>query len=198
MYISIDGIDGSGKSTVVARVAQELGCLSVAQPSPDHLGPVIRKVLRGEIEATPEQMLRMFVGDRIALYKDTVEPELAKGRHVLCDRSAFSSYAYQGQGMDRVMIRALHRQYVPKTDLALILALDPEEAQKRLAGRAKQEIFDGDLGLQRAAADLYIDAAHNYYECFTHDIEVIDGSQDIDAIVKEAIEVIRACEGEIS
>jgi dTMP kinase len=196
MYIGLDGIDGSGKSTVAKILAEQLGCKLVAQPSPDHLGPVIRKVLRGEIECSDEELMSMFVGDRVALYKDVVEPEIEAGRHVVCDRSALSTYAFQGQSVCRKLIRDMHNRFVPKNDLALLIALDVDVAQKRLAGRAKQEIFDGDVDLQRAAADLYLDAAHNHYECFTNDIEVIDGSQDIDAIVKEALEVIRACEGE--
>lgn len=195
MYIGIDGIDGSGKSSLVTLVAAELGCMSIAQPSPGHLGPVIRKVLRGELQATSEEMLHMFVGDRIALYKDVVEPELKKGQHVVCDRSALSTYAYQGQESDRDMIRTMHDNFVPKMDLIIVIGVDVELAQSRLAGRAKQEIFDGDLDLQHKAANLYLDAAHNHYQCFTHDIEVVDGSQSIDAITKEIIAVIRACEG---
>ncbi len=195
MYIAIDGIDGSGKSTVAARVAAALGCKLVAQPSPEHLGPVIRKVLRGEVEATPGELLHMFVGDRIALFKDVVEPELKAGRHVVCDRSALSTYAYQGQSVSLEMIRTLHRRFVPKNDLAIVIALDVALAQSRLAGRAKQEIFDGDLDMQRKAANLYLDAAHNHYECFTHDIEIVNGSQSLDAITQEILEVVLACEG---
>lgn len=195
MYIAFDGIDGSGKSTAAAATAKALNCMLIAQPSSAHLGPTIRKVLSGDLSATPIQLFHMFVADRLALHKEVVEPVLARGGIVVCDRSALSTYAYQGQKVPLAMIRKVHDEVVPKMDLAFVLGITVEEAQGRLRQREKQDTFDRDLTLQQEAARLFIDVANYHYSCFTGDIEVIDGSQEPEQIAKEVLEVIRACQG---
>lgn len=196
MYITIDGIDGSGKTSVVEKVAKELGAVVVEQPSPRHLGPLIRKCVAGSLEATPQQLIQLFVADRIALYLEEIGPQLAAGRPVICSRSGMSTYAYQGQDGHKEYIVELHNQFVQKADLAVVLALDVEEAQKRMSGRNGNDSFDGNLEMQAMASHLYLDAAHNHYEAFAKDVEIVDASQSLDETVNEILEVVRACQTE--
>jgi len=117
MFITFEGIEGSGKTTQVQRVADYLkdyGHHSVVtrEPGGTKIGVKIREILldrnHSTLDATAELML--YMADRAQHVKEVIEPALAEGKSVLCDRFLDATVAYQGygRGLDILLIHAFH------------------------------------------------------------------------------------------
>jgi dTMP kinase len=105
LFITFEGLDGSGKSTHLERIARTLAERGIAhtttrEPGGTELGSAIRKVFLDrrfrQVDGTVELLL-VFASRRQHLL-EVIEPALAAGRHVLCDRFTDSTFAYQGAG----------------------------------------------------------------------------------------------------
>lgn len=151
-FITFEGIEGSGKSTQIQRLADRLSGLGEAvlvtrEPGGSRLGQRLRGILLDHRGAAPSAEAEMFlyVADRVQHLVDVVEPALRRGDNVLCDRYVDATLAYQGfgRGLDLDWIRALHRR--PPLDRrpvrTFLLDLDPETG----LGRARNR--NADLGL---------------------------------------------------
>jgi dTMP kinase len=141
-FITFEGLDGSGKSSHLRRVAEALGGRGIDhrvghEPGGTPLGDELRRVFLdprwGELDGTVELLL-VFASRRQHLLQ-TIEPALEAGRHVLCDRFTDSTKAYQGYGrgvplelIDRVDVVATGRR---RPDRTLLFDLPPEEARNR-------------------------------------------------------------------
>jgi len=143
-FITFEGIEGSGKSTQVARLAEWLatrGCKPVVtrEPGGTPLGRKLRDaLLKGDVEdALTEAML--MTADRAEHVARVILPALDRGDHVLCDRHADSTLAYQGggSGVARDVLETLNRVatrgLVP--DLTLLYDVDPKVALARMHAR---------------------------------------------------------------
>lgn len=141
-FVTFEGLDGSGKSTQLARAAAWLAeqgrpVLATREPGGTPLGQAIRSVFLdprfGEIDGTVELLL-VFASRRQHLL-ETIDPALAHGKSVLCDRFTDSTLAYQGfgRGVDRGRIDAVDTLATGarRPDLTLLFDLPPEEAQRR-------------------------------------------------------------------
>ncbi|GAC1317463.1 MAG: hypothetical protein NVSMB16_13980 [Acidimicrobiales bacterium] len=110
-WIALEGGEGSGKSTQAARLASALGAVLTREPGGTPLGHRLREVLldplTGEVDARAEALL--MAADRAAHVSGVVTPALRAGRHVVSDRSVWSSLAYQGygRGLDVEWLRML-------------------------------------------------------------------------------------------
>ncbi|GAC1595992.1 MAG: hypothetical protein NVS3B21_19500 [Acidimicrobiales bacterium] len=110
-WIALEGGEGSGKSTQASQLASELGAVLTREPGGTPLGHRLREVLldptSGEIDARAEAL--MMAADRAAHVSGVVVPALRAGRHVVSDRSVWSSLAYQGhgRGLDVEWLRTL-------------------------------------------------------------------------------------------
>lgn len=114
MFVTFEGIEGSGKSTLIARVAEALRALGLEplltrEPGGTALGASLRAMLlAGENAApAPRAELCLFMADRAQHLEEMIRPALAAGRVVLCDRYADSTFAYQGhgRGLDQHLLR---------------------------------------------------------------------------------------------
>ena len=160
LFVTLEGIDRSGKSTQAALLADALGADAVAvrEPGGTAAGERVRDILKDpEVELGAEAEALLFAAARAELVRQVIRPALDAGRTVVCDRFLDSSLAYQGaarnMGSDTVLrINApAVGDLVP--DLTVLLWLDPAAA----AGRgAEDDRFEreGDA-LQRAVADAY-------------------------------------------
>ncbi len=101
-YIAFEGGEGSGKSTQAARVADELDAVLTREPGGTPLGAQLRGLLltADSHQVGPRAEALMMAADRAQHLQELVLPTLAKGRHVVSDRSAYSSLAYQGGGRE--------------------------------------------------------------------------------------------------
>ncbi len=174
-FVVLEGIDGAGTTTQVARLADRLRAQRVAvratrEPSDGPVGTVVRQVLTGRIVVPGGRapgwatMALLFAADRMDHVESEIEPFLAEGGVVISDRYDASSLAYQSvssgsEARDAVeWIRSLNR-YVRRPDLTIVLDLPPDVAADRrlLRGEAAQ-LYDQNE-VQRALAAFYKDLA---------------------------------------
>lgn len=172
----LEGIDGAGTTTQVARLAERLraekGPLvrTTREPSDGPIGSLVRQVLTGRIVA-PEgrapgwhTMALLFAADRMDHVETEIEPFLGAGGVVISDRYDASSLAYQsvssGRGGDDAVewIRALNR-HAMRPDLTIVLDLSPELAAARRESRGEAAQLYEQNEVQRALAVFYRDLA---------------------------------------
>jgi len=173
MFIALEGIDGSGKSTQMQFIVEWLETHGVASKSilvtrehtyDGEYGKRIQRILLGE-EAhfpTPRDLQELYVYDRKEHLEKTILPHLAKGGVVVCDRYFLSTIAYGGAGgVDYEDIMTMHRNILGKSfimpDVTFLIDVSAETSATRLIGRKKDrkpEYFDKKKAfLAKAAAE---------------------------------------------
>ncbi|MBX3118131.1 MAG: dTMP kinase [Fimbriimonadaceae bacterium] len=144
MFVTFEGPEGAGKSTILALVAEKLRAqgrqvVTTREPGDGPLGPPIRQlILHGEaMDARTE--LFLFLADRAQHTESLIRPALEAGKTVLCDRYSDSTVVYQGvaRGLDRALLRELNEFATGglKPDLTLLFDLDPEVGLARVQGK---------------------------------------------------------------
>jgi len=141
MFVVFEGIDGTGKGTVIRHTAERLGdtpALVTRTPGGTHLGAGIRNMLLNpEISVTPKANVFLFLADMVHLWEETIKPALVEGTVVLCDRYKDSTLIYQiltpdtWHGLPRYFVRNLLDEVLPDPDLTIILDLPTKEAYRR-------------------------------------------------------------------
>jgi dTMP kinase len=153
LFVVIDGVDGAGKSTQVARLAEAMrargrGVHVTAEPSTLPIGAGIRERLRGRRDEAPtwDTMALLFAADRLDHVAREITPQLAAGVDVLCDRYDASSIAYQTATAPADLDRGLVAEWIARVndralrpDLTLLFDLDPDLALARRARRGGPE-----------------------------------------------------------
>jgi dTMP kinase len=139
--LALEGLDGSGKSTQVAALAEALRAaghdvLVTREPTEGPYGRRIRSMARSGEAVPPEEELRWFVADRRAHVAEVIEPGLRAGRLVLTDRYYLSTVAYQGaRGLDPGKLLTASEAEFPLPDLVVLLEIEPELGLQRVSGR---------------------------------------------------------------
>jgi dTMP kinase len=140
LFIVLEGIDGTGKSTQAKRLGawfedQGREVLISREPTDGPWGAKLRQsAAAGRL--SPEDELQYFLNDRRQHVQETIEPALAAGKVVILDRYYFSTMAYQGaRGFDPAHIRQLNEAFAPPPDLLLVLDLDVPTAHRRIGAR---------------------------------------------------------------
>ena len=142
-FISVEGLDGSGKTTQAGRLAERLRrqgelVTLVRDPGTTRLGEQVRTLLLGRSESSPPHPfaeVALFLSARVQLLREVIEPALAEGAVVVSDRYLDSTLVYQGagRGLDQAVLLDLHRlagaDRMP--DLTLILDLAVGSARSR-------------------------------------------------------------------
>lgn len=148
-FLVFEGLDGSGKSSLMAALEAELAKRSVSfartrEPGGTPLGDEIRNmILRTDGPApTSRAELLLYEASRAQHVEEVIRPKLAQGIWVLCDRFAASSVAFQGGGREisEKDVHALNDFATGglKADLTILLDLSVEESRKRRQGRGAQ------------------------------------------------------------
>ncbi len=142
MFITLEGPEGSGKTSQIPRLAESLRAagytvLTTREPGGTPIGDQIRKVLfdLGNKAMQPRSEILLFQASRAQLVDEVIRPALAEGQVVLCDRYADSTMAYQGYGhqMDLAQLAELVRFATGglKPDLTLFLDIKPQDGLRR-------------------------------------------------------------------
>lgn len=143
-YIVLEGSEGCGKSTHSARLAVDLGAVSTRETGGTEIGLLIRNVLHDpshtHLTATAEALL--IAADRAQHMAEVVRPALDAGRHVVSDRSVYSSLAYQAYGRELAFdhVRAVNDWALDGCWPDLVLFLDVPADQ--LAARMQRRELD--------------------------------------------------------
>ncbi|MBU6201424.1 MAG: dTMP kinase, partial [Acidobacteria bacterium] len=99
-YVAFEGLEGCGKSTHVARLAERLGAVATREPGGTPVGAALRAAMLdpANTSLSPRAEALLMAADRAQHVAEVVRPALEAGRHVVSDRSVYSSLAYQGHG----------------------------------------------------------------------------------------------------
>ena len=199
LFISFEGIDGSGKSTQVTRLAEHLRGLGrdvvvTREPGGSEGAEEIRAlVLQGDPDRwSAETEILLFTAARRDHLERLIRPALAAGSIVICDRFADSTRMYQGlsRGDLRSTVDKLHELMIEvEPDLTLLIDMDPFEGLKRAKGRQGTEERFEDFGaeLQAAMREGFLALSQEFKDRF----KVIDGGQNIAAVaadIRNAVE----------
>jgi dTMP kinase len=161
LFVTIEGIDRSGKSTQAARLAEALGddALLVREPGGTPAGERVRELLKDPaVEIDPRTEALLFAAARAQLVEGVIRPALDDGRVVVSDRFLDSSLAYQGhaRGLGEQEVRRINEWatagLVP--DLTVLLRIDPAVAAERAGVDVDRFEAEG-LELQRKVAEGY-------------------------------------------
>lgn len=151
-FITVEGIEGVGKSTNLGFVANELrraghAVVETREPGGTSLGERIRDLLLGpETRITPLTELLLMFAARATHLDEVIRPALSSGKWVVCDRFTDASYAYQGggRGLPATTINALATvvQGDLRPDLTLLLDAPLQVSAERQAGRGRRDRFE--------------------------------------------------------
>ena len=190
LFISFEGIDGSGKSTQARRLAETLRAegrdvLSTREPGGSPGAEEIRAlVLEGDPDRwSPETEILLFTAARRDHLERVIAPALAAGRIVVCDRFADSTRVYQGatRGDLRDQVDRLHALMIGREpDLTILIDIDPDVGLSRARARKGHEERFEDFGadMQRRMRAAFLDLARAQPGRF----RVIDGSGPEDKV----------------
>ena len=166
MFITMEGLDGSGKTTQIRLLEkylrqEDFDVVVTREPGGSRIGDIVREVLLdlGHTELHPRTEALLFNAARAQLIEDVICPALAKGTIVLCDRFADSTLAYQGchENMDhlRWLIQYATAGILP--DLTLYLELPPAEGirRKRQQGNDWNRLDTLSMSYYQRVADCY-------------------------------------------
>ncbi len=142
MFITLEGIEGSGKTSQMGRLQQFLEdrgveCVSTRQPGGTRIGENIRTILLDPSNSAlvPSAELLLYMADRAQHIFELIKPSLAAGKTVLCDRYFDATLVYQGfaRELNLELIRQLHKLLFDdlKPDITLLLDLSPQTGLER-------------------------------------------------------------------
>jgi dTMP kinase len=146
LFITMEGLDGCGKSTQLERLAEGLAArgldaLITREPGGTPLGEGVRDLLTSEVSnmIVPAAELCLIVGARAQHVAERLRPALASGKIVISDRYTDSTVAFQGygRGLDLGLIERMNAAATGglRPDLTIVLDLEPEQAQARMSPR---------------------------------------------------------------
>lgn len=190
-FIVIEGIDGTGKTTVCEAVAEHLRSkghrvVVTAEPTSEGIGAFIRSGAAGDISQRAESLL--FVADR---YEHTgrILDEMCDGAVVVCDRYYASTLAYQsakldGDSADIGWLKGLCEPFVGVPDIVILLDADPAVTMRRVDDRGDMQSKFEKAGFQEQVRRVYLVLAAEY------GFRVVDASRPLEQVVGDVVDIV--------
>lgn len=198
LFIAFEGIDGSGKSTQVKLLADELTqrghkVYTTHEPTSGPIGKMIRDIFSHRMEGSQHTIAALFAADRlehIVNKTDGMLKKLAEGYTVITDRYYFSSYAYHSVHVDMDWVIEMNREAAKllRPDLNIYIDISPEVSMERIQkNRDTVEMYET-LENQKKVYAMY-EKAFEREKSFEKIIRV-NGNQPVEAIAKEVLNVV--------
>ncbi len=190
-FISIEGLDGCGKSTHVRLLARWLRSrgrkvVITDEPTDGVIGKIIKRMLRGELELPIAVEALLFAADRIQHVAGVIEPALKAGKVVLNERYVCSSLAYQSARGAPVSWIALINKHAIKPDLTILIDVPPKAALARIKPSRRLDEFEKDLRLQRRVRRNYLRITKR------EGLKVVDGARSRDEVQADLKKLVSA------
>jgi dTMP kinase len=189
VFVSFEGVDGSGKTTQARLLEQHLTGLgrdvvATREPGGTELGEELRRLVLNGPEVSPWAEAAIFAAARAEHAAEVIRPALARGADVVCDRFVDSSLAYQGiargLGLERVLELNVTVLEGLLPDRTFVFAVDAETAAARRKGEPDRIEQEGD-GFMAEVGRAYERLA----ERFPERVELLDGTQSVGEIAAE-------------
>jgi dTMP kinase len=193
LLITLEGIDGSGKSTLHAALKERLTDLDpvfTREPGATWVGEAVRRAIAEQIDPVTEATL--FVADHAAHISKIIRPALAEGRIVISDRYSDSRYAYQSVTLQGIIpdpegwLRSMHNGWTIVPDRTILCILPVDDAMKRLKPKDQQEHFEKRETLEKVQNN-YLEFARREPDRFI----ILDGMKEKDELAKFTADMIR-------
>lgn len=198
MFITLEGPEGSGKSTQIKRLAKRLDAMgypviTTREPGGTPIGDQIRQVLvrMENKELHPRTEILLFLAARAQLVEQLIKPALQDGKIILCDRYGDSTMAYQGygHGLDLEKLRQMLDFATDhlKPDLTILLDLDVKTGLMRKKAEDEWNRLDAyEVLFHERVRQGYLNLAHEEPER----LRIVDASQGIDAVQEDLFQII--------
>jgi dTMP kinase len=187
VFICIEGLDASGKTTHAHRLVRNLrrkgfDAFYTTEPSRGEIGRFIRTYILQRKRRVPSVVeALLFAVDRVDHVEKEIKPMLEKGKIVVSDRYVYSTLAYQGAaGLDIEWIEEINRLAL-SPDLAIYIDVPPEVVVKRI--RRKKSVMER-LGTQRRVREVYMEFVEN------GKLLPVDGNRRKDEVAKDILTVV--------
>lgn len=198
MFITFEGIEGSGKSSLIAQLKKyfknsKLQAFFSKEPGGTDLGKEIRKILLNpKYSFDPTSELLLLLADRAEHVQKIIRPNLQKNKLIFCDRYLDSTLAYQGSGrnLDKKIIREMFKALdFPIPDLTILLDVPVQIGLGRARKRNKLDRFEKeDLNFHENVRRSYLDLAKND----SARIVLFDSSISEEELFKKAVNLIKS------
>jgi dTMP kinase len=188
--LSIEGIDGCGKSTHARLLSQWLrskGYETVVtdEPTEGPIGKILKQALRGKLKLPVAAEALLFAADRMHHISEVIKPALDAGKIVITERYTYSSLAYQSaRGLPMPWVETINRGAM-KPDLTIIIDVPVELALARMRRSRRLDRFESDPQLQRRVRANYLRLARQ------RGLKVVNGSrptEDVQAEIRKIVE----------
>ena len=193
MLITLEGIDGSGKSTLheaLKELLDDLDPVFTREPGATWVGDQVRRAVAEQIDPVTEATL--FVADHAAHLAKVIRPALAEGRLVISDRYSDSRFAYQSVTLQGIIpdpegwLRAMHNGWTIIPDRTFLCVLPVDEALNRLRPDRKREHFEQREVLEKVQNN-YLSYARNEPARFV----IVDAMLERETIAKFVADAVR-------
>ncbi len=195
MFVTFEGLDGSGKSTQAellrARLERDgIDVVSTREPGGTALGEKLRDLVLHGDHMSPWAEALVYAASRAQHVDEVIRPALERGASVVCDRYLDSSVAYQGAGRELGLERVLELNLVAVgsllPDRTFLLVLDADDVSRRLSGEHDR--------LERESTEFFARAAAGYRqlaERFPERIVVLDATRPAEELAEEVYGALR-------
>jgi dTMP kinase len=187
VFICIEGLDGSGKTThahllIRSLRRREFDVVYTTEPSRGEIGSFIRTNILQRKRRVPSVVeALLFAVDRVDHVEKEIKPALEEGKIVVSDRYVYSSLAYQGAaGLDLKWIEEINRLALPP-DLAIYIDVPPEVVVKRI--RRKKSVMEN-LETQKRVREVYMKFVEN------GKLVSVDGNRRKNEVAKDILKII--------
>jgi dTMP kinase len=187
--VSIEGIDGCGKTTHTRLLAEWLRTngyrvVVTDEPTDGIIGRIIKRALRGEVKIQVTTEALLFAADRIQHIAEVVRPALKAGKIVITERYFYSSLAYQSaRGLSMTWLENINRAAL-KPNLSILIDLPADAALQRIKRSRRLDKFEQDIKLQRLVRSNYLRIAR------LRGLKIVNGARNKDEVQADIRKIV--------